>query len=95
MLLNARRLDDVQLIFLAMEDITVRKHAEQRLAQQVQERTVALEQALAERQQLEREVVRVQHLALLGRLAASERQQPCRFGRGERAVSADRRSSVA
>jgi two-component system CheB/CheR fusion protein len=70
MLLNARRLDDVQLILLAMEDITSRKDAETRLAQQVQERTVALQQAMAERHRLAAEVQRVQHLALLGRLAA-------------------------
>jgi two-component system CheB/CheR fusion protein len=70
MLLNARRLDDVQLILLAMEDITSRKDAETRLEQQVQERTVALEQAMAERQRLASEVQRVQHFALLGRLAA-------------------------
>jgi two-component system CheB/CheR fusion protein len=70
MLLNARRLDDVQLILLAMEDITSRKDAETRLEQQVQERTVALEQAMAERQRLAGEVQRVQHFALLGRLAA-------------------------
>jgi two-component system CheB/CheR fusion protein len=70
MLLNARRLDDVQLILLAMEDITSRKDAETRLEQQVQERTVALEQAMAERQRLAGEIQRVQHFALLGRLAA-------------------------
>jgi signal transduction histidine kinase len=51
-LLNARRLDHVAFILLAMEDITARKHAETQL------------------QRLEREAQRVQHLALLGRLAA-------------------------
>jgi two-component system CheB/CheR fusion protein len=70
MLLNARRLDDVQLILLAMEDITDRKDAATLLEQRVQERTVALQQALAERQRLEGEVQRAQHFALLGRLAA-------------------------
>lgn len=51
-LLNARRLDNVQLILLAMQDIT------------------ALRRAMAERQRVEREAQRVQHFALLGRLAA-------------------------
>src|SRR4029450_6624424 len=59
MLLNARRLDAVQLILLAMEDITVRKQTERRL-----------QQAIAERQRLERDAQRVAHFALLGRLAA-------------------------
>ena len=44
MLLNARRLDDVQLILLAIEDITVRTQTERRLQQEI-----------AERQRLERE----------------------------------------
>jgi nitrogen-specific signal transduction histidine kinase len=76
-LLNARRLDQVQFILLAMEDITARKQAETqrqqqqaRLEQQVQERTAALRSEMAERQRLEREAHRVQHFALLGRLAA-------------------------
>lgn len=76
-LLNARRLDHPQLILLAMEDITARKHAETQLQQQqahlerqVQERTAALHLEMAERQRLEREAQRVQHFALLGRLAA-------------------------
>ena len=76
-LLNARRLDNVQFILLAMEDITARKQAETqlqqqqaRLEQQVQERTVALRREMAERQRLEGEAHRAQHLALLGRLAA-------------------------
>jgi PAS domain S-box-containing protein len=76
-LLNARRLDNVQFILLTMEDITARKHAETQLQQQqawlesqVQERTAALHQEMAERQRLEREAQRVQHFALLGRLAA-------------------------
>ena len=51
-LLNARRLDNVQFILLAMQDIT------------------ALRRAMAERQRVEREAQRVQHFALLGRLAA-------------------------
>jgi two-component system, chemotaxis family, CheB/CheR fusion protein len=51
-LLNARRLDHVQFILLAMEDITARKQAE------------------TQRQRLEHEAHRVQHFALLGRLAA-------------------------
>jgi two-component system, chemotaxis family, CheB/CheR fusion protein len=76
-LLNARRLDNVQFILLAMEDITARKQAETQrqqyqtqLEQQVHERTVALRQEMAERQRLEHEAHRVQHFALLGRLAA-------------------------
>ena len=59
MLLNARRLDAVQLILLAMEDITVRTQTERRLQQEI-----------AERQRLERDAQRVAHFALLGRLAA-------------------------
>ena len=58
MLLNARRLDEVQLILLAIEDITVRTQTERRL-----------QQAIAERQRLERDAQRVAHFALLGRLA--------------------------
>jgi PAS domain S-box-containing protein len=76
-LLNARRLDNVQFILLAMEDITARTQAETQrqqyqtqLEQQVHERTVALRQEMAERQRLEHEAHRVQHFALLGRLAA-------------------------
>ena len=59
MLLNARRLDAVPLILLAMEDITVRTQTERRLQQE-----------MAERQRLERDAQRVAHFALLGRLAA-------------------------
>jgi signal transduction histidine kinase len=59
MLLNARRLDAVQLILLAMEDITARKQTERRLQEEI-----------AERQRLERDAQRVAHFALLGRLAA-------------------------
>ncbi|MGE3539372.1 MAG: ATP-binding protein [Candidatus Tectimicrobiota bacterium] len=58
-------------------DITARKEAEQILQQtqeelerRVAERTAALQQAMVERQRLEREAQRVQHFALLGRLAA-------------------------
>jgi two-component system CheB/CheR fusion protein len=76
-LLNARRLDNVQFILLAMEDITAHKHAatqlqqqQARLERQVHERTAALRSEMAERQRLEREAHRVQHFALLGRLAA-------------------------
>ena len=77
MLLNARRLDHVDLILLAMEDITARKQAatllqeqQAQLEYQIQERTAALYQEIAERQRLEGEAQRAQHFALLGRLAA-------------------------
>jgi two-component system CheB/CheR fusion protein len=84
MLLNARRIDHLQLILLAIEDITSRKHAETLLrahaallGTQVEDQTTALQQALAHlrremtaRETLEREAQRVQHFALLGRLAA-------------------------
>jgi signal transduction histidine kinase len=77
LLLNARRLDHVQFILLAMEDITARRQAETqrqqqqaRLERQVQEQTAALRREMTERQRLEREADRVQHFALLGRLAA-------------------------
>jgi len=76
-LLNARRLDSVQFILLAMEDITARTQAQTQrqqyqtqLEQQVHERTVALRQEMADRQRLEHEAHRVQNFALLGRLAA-------------------------
>ena len=76
-LLNARRLAHVPFILLAMEDITARKHAEtqllhqqERLERQVQARTAALRQEMAERQRLERAAHRAQHFVLLGRLAA-------------------------
>src|SRR5207248_2097901 len=58
-LLKARRLDHVQFILLAMEDITARTQAEARL-----------QQARAERQRLERTAQRATHFTLLGRLAA-------------------------
>jgi signal transduction histidine kinase len=84
MLLNALRLDHLQLILLAIEDITSRKHAEtllrahaKLLRTQVVDQTAALEEALdhlrremAARQHVEREAQRAQHFALLGRLAA-------------------------
>jgi two-component system, chemotaxis family, CheB/CheR fusion protein len=77
MLLNARRLDNVQFILLAMEDITARKHAETQIQQhqaqlerEVQERTVALHSEMVERQRVEREAQQVHHFALLGRLDA-------------------------
>jgi signal transduction histidine kinase/ActR/RegA family two-component response regulator len=60
LLLNARRLDHVQFILLALEDITGRKQAETRLQQQqaqleqqVQERTAALRQEMAEQSRFE------------------------------------------
>ena len=84
MLLNARRVDHLQLILLAIEDITSRKHAETLLRAhaallhtQVEDQTAALQEALAHlsrematRQHLERAAQRAQHFALLGRLAA-------------------------
>jgi len=84
MLLNARRVDHLQLILLAIEDITSRKHAETLLHAhaallhtQVADQTAALQEALAHlsrgiaaRQHLAREAQRAQHFALLGRLAA-------------------------
>ena len=76
-LLNARRLDHVEFILLAMEDITARKQAEMqrqqqqaRLERQVQAQTAALRTERAERQRVERDAQRVEHFALLGRLAA-------------------------
>ena len=84
MLLNARRVDHLQRILLAIEDITSRKHAQTLLrahaallGTQVEDQTTALQQALAHlhreiaaRQHREREAQRAQHFALLGRLAA-------------------------
>jgi two-component system CheB/CheR fusion protein len=84
MLLNARRVDHLQLILLAIEDITSRTHAETllrahaaQLGTQVEDQTAALQQALAHlrrestaRQHREREAQRAQQFALLGRLAA-------------------------
>jgi two-component system, chemotaxis family, CheB/CheR fusion protein len=84
MLLNARRVDHLQLILLAIEDITSSKHAETLLCAyaallgtQVADQAAALEEALthlrrelAVRQHFERKAQRAQHFALLGRLAA-------------------------
>jgi signal transduction histidine kinase len=84
MLLNARRVDHLELILLAIEDMTSRKHAETllrahavRLEDQAADQSAALEEALAHlhhematRQHVEREAQRAQHFALLGRLAA-------------------------
>jgi two-component system CheB/CheR fusion protein len=84
MLLNALRLDHLQLILLAIEDMTSRKHAETLLhahaawlRTQAADQSAALEAALdhlrremAARQHFEREAQRAQHFALLGRLAA-------------------------
>jgi two-component system CheB/CheR fusion protein len=69
-LLNARRLNNAQFILLAFEDVTARKQAETQLDQQMQEQTAVLRREMAERQRLERETHRVEHFALLGRLAA-------------------------
>jgi len=84
MLLNALRLNHLQLILLAIEDITSRKYAETLLhahaawlRTQAVDQSAALEEALAHlrremaaRQHFEREAQRAQHFALLGRLAA-------------------------
>jgi two-component system CheB/CheR fusion protein len=84
LLLHAQRLDPLQRILLAMEDITSRTHAETLfhahaalLGTQEEDQTAALQQALthlsrevAARQAREREAQRAQHFALLGRLAA-------------------------
>jgi two-component system CheB/CheR fusion protein len=81
MRLNARRLSgtapDTALILLAIEDVTVRRQAEEVLQQthdelerQVEERTAALHHEMAERQHLEHEAQQAAHFAMLGRLAA-------------------------
>jgi two-component system CheB/CheR fusion protein len=84
MLLNALRLDHLQLILLAIEDMTSRQYAETLLhahaawlRTQAIDQSPALEEALAHlrremaaRQHAEREAQRAQHFALLGRLAA-------------------------
>jgi PAS domain S-box-containing protein len=74
-LLNAR--GEVAGGIITLTDITARKQAEQalqqahtELEQRVQERTAALRREMAERLRLEGEAQRVQHFALLGRLAA-------------------------
>ena len=69
--------DGQPCILTSSNDITARRRAEEtlhqayaELEQRVEERTAALRQAMAERQRLEQEAQRVQHFALLGRLAA-------------------------
>jgi PAS domain S-box-containing protein len=66
-----------RLLLSIIRDITKRKKAEAALQQahaaleqRVQERTTALQHAMAERQRLERDSQRAEHFALLGRLAA-------------------------
>jgi PAS domain S-box-containing protein len=73
----ALALQNAQLYRQAQTEIAERRAAEAALAraaaeleQRVEERTTALHQAIAARQRLEREAQRVQHFALLGRLAA-------------------------
>ena len=79
--LNARQVADrpseQALILLAIEDSTARQQAEEAvqqglavLEQRVEERSAALHSEMAERQRLEREAQRAEHLVLLGRLAA-------------------------
>jgi signal transduction histidine kinase len=69
LLLNARRLDHVQFILLAMEDVTVRMQDQARLEQFVQERTVALTREMTERQRLEEQLRQAQKMQALGTLA--------------------------
>jgi len=73
----ALAIQNAQLYRQAQAELAERQKAEAALAQaaaeleqRVEERTAALRAALAERQRLEREAQRVQHFALLGRLAA-------------------------
>jgi PAS domain S-box-containing protein len=70
-------MQNAQIYLQAQTELAERQKAEAALAQaaaeleqRVQERTAALHQAMAEQQRLEREAQRVQHFALLGRLAA-------------------------
>jgi PAS domain S-box-containing protein len=70
-------MQNAQLYRQAQTELAERQKAEAALVQataeleqRVQERTAALHQAMAEQQRLEREAQRVQHFALLGRLAA-------------------------
>ena len=81
MQLNAREVSgttpDTALILLAIEDITVRRQAEEvqrqshdELERQVEERSTAWRHEMTERQHLEHEAQRVTHFATLGRLAA-------------------------
>jgi PAS domain S-box-containing protein len=64
-LLNARRLDHVQFILLAMEDITARKQAETRLQQQ----QVALDAQVRVQQHLQAQLRQTQKMEALGTLA--------------------------
>jgi signal transduction histidine kinase len=73
----ALAMQNAQLYRQLQTELAERQKAEAALAraaaeleQRVEERTVALHHAMAERQRLEREAQRAQHLALLGRLAA-------------------------
>jgi signal transduction histidine kinase len=68
-LLNARRLDHVQSILLAMEDVTVRMQDQARLEQLVQKRTAALTHEMTERQRLEEQLRQAQKMQALGTLA--------------------------
>jgi PAS domain S-box-containing protein len=70
-------IDGQPCILTSSNDITARRQAEEtlqrayaELEERVEERTAALRQAMAERQRLAQEAQRVQHFALLGRLAA-------------------------
>ena len=70
-------LQNAQLYRQAQTELAERRTAEAALAraaaeleQRVEERTAALHREMAERQRLEQEAQRVQHFALLGRLAA-------------------------
>ena len=66
----ALALDNARLYQEARAAQTALQQARDALEQHVQERTVALERAMAEHQRLEQEAQRMQHFALLGRLAA-------------------------
>ena len=73
----ALAIQNAQLYRQVQAELAERQKAEAALAQaaaeleqRVQERSSALHQAMAERQRLEQEAQRVQHFALLGRLAA-------------------------
>ena len=73
----ALAMQNAQLYRQAQADLAERRTAEAALAraaaeleQRVAERTAALHQEMAQRQRLEQEAQRVQHFALLGRLAA-------------------------
>jgi signal transduction histidine kinase len=69
-MLNARRIDHLEFILLAMEDVTARRQDQVRLEQLVREQSAVLAREMAERQRLEQEAQRVLHFALLGCLAA-------------------------